>query len=115
MVRRLAALYGEQGEIYEQILGLSRRQGQMVQAGRDLTEIRQLLQKKNACLELIKRLELTERTARQQWERGKHQWSGQSQQTMNAALRRVGGLIEEILLIEEKNDMEFIKQMRTMP
>ncbi|PID78666.1 hypothetical protein CSB20_14015 [bacterium DOLZORAL124_64_63] len=115
MVRRLSALYSEQGEIYEQILRLSRQQGQMVQAGRDLSEIRQVLQKKNACLELIKRLELTERQARRQWERGKHQWSATAQKTLNTALHQVGSLIEEILLLEEKNDMEFIKQMRAMP
>ena len=115
MVRRLSALYSEQGEIYEQILRLSHRQGELVQAGRDLSEIRLVLQKKNACLELIKRLELTERKARRQWEQGKQNWSASAQQAMNSALHRVGGLIEEILLVEEKNDMEFIKQMRAMP
>ncbi len=115
MIRRLTALYQEQGEIYQQILELSRLQGEMVRGGRSLGEIRQVLQKKNVCLEIVKRLELTERQARRQWEEGKRRWSAGSQQVMNRALQNVGGLIEEILLVEEKNDQEFIKQMRTMP
>lgn len=115
IVRRLSTMYREQFEIYGQVLELSRQQGQMVRSGSPLNEIRALLQKKNVCLDLIKRLEMTERQARQLWERRKIHFSVPAQETLNKALRDVGGLIEEILILEEQSDMEFIERMRTMP
>lgn len=115
MVRRLTSFYEEQRGIYQQILELSRQQGRLVEAGQNLTEIRQILQKKKNCLEWIRRLDLTERQARRQWEEGKRNWSAGAQEAVGGTLQQLSGLIEEILLCEEKNDMEFIKQMRTMP
>ncbi len=114
LFKRLNGLYEEQRQIYSQILELSRQQGEFVRRGSNLTEIRQLLQKKNVCLEIIKRLELTERSAKIQWQQGRRRWSAVSQASLNLTLQKVGTLIEEILLCEEKNDQEFIKQMRTM-
>ena len=112
LFRRLQGLYEEQRQIYGQVLELSRQQGQLVRRGSNLSEIRQLLQKKNVCLEIIKRLELTERSAKIEWEQGKRHWSAQSQTSLNQILVQVSNLIEEILVCEEKNDQEFIKQMR---
>lgn len=114
LFNRLSGLYEEQQQIYTQVLGLSRQQGDMVRKGHSLTEIRQLLQKKNVCLEIIKRLELTERSTKIEWEQGKRRWSAVSQANLNLTLQKVSTLIEEILLCEEKNDQEFIQQMRTM-
>jgi len=114
LFQRLNGLYEEQRQIYSQVLELSRKQGNMVRQGSSLTEIRQLLQKKNVCLEIIKRLELTERSSKMEWERGKQKWSAVSQANLNLTLQKVGSVIEEILLCEEKNDQEFIQQMRSM-
>ena len=114
LFQRLNGLYEEQQQIYSQVLELSRQQGDLVRKGHSLTEIRQLLQKKNVCLEIIKRLELTERSAKFEWEQGKQRWSAVSQASLNITLQKVSSLIEEILLCEEKNDQEFIQQMRTM-
>lgn len=114
LFRRLNGLYEEQRQIYSQVLELSRKQGEFIRRGQSLTEIRQLLQKKNVCLEIIKRLELTERTTKVQWEQGKQRWSAVSQASLNLTLQKVGSLIEDILLCEEKNDQEFIQQMRNM-
>jgi hypothetical protein len=113
LFQRLNGLYEEQRQIYSQVLELSRQQGNLVRQGSSLTEIRQLLQKKNVCLEIIKRLELTERSAKMEWEQGRQRWSAVSQANLNLTLQKVGSLIEEILLCEEKNDQEFIQQMRT--
>ncbi len=114
LFKRLNGLYEEQQQLYSQVLELSRQQGDLVRKGHSLTEIRQLLQKKNVCLEIIKRLELTERSAKIEWEQGKQRWSAVSQASLNFTLQKVSSLIEEILLCEEKNDQEFIQQMRTM-
>ena len=70
------------------------------------------LKAKNVCLEIIKRLELTERSSKSEWERGKSGWSLGNQTILNQTLQKVSSLIEEILHTEEKNDQEFIKQMR---
>jgi hypothetical protein len=112
LFRRLSGLYEEQYQIYAQVLGMSQHQGNLVRKGACLSEIRQLLQKKNVCLEIIKRLELTERTAKMEWEQGKQNWSLVNKSNLNQTLQKLSGLIEEILLTEEKNDQEFIKQMR---
>ena len=114
LFQRLNGLYEEQRQIYCQVLELSRQQGELVRKGSSLSDIRQILQKKNVCLEIIKRLELTERSAKMQWEMGKPKWSAINQANLNVTLEKVGSVIEEILLCEEKNDQEFIQQMRTM-
>ncbi len=112
LFRRLHCLYQEQRQIYTQVLELSRQQGELVRRKSNLTEIRQLLQKKNVCLEIIKRLELTESSAKTEWEQGKRHWSASNQSRLNQTLHKVSSLIEEILVCEEKNDLEFIQQMR---
>ncbi len=112
LFRRLHGLYEEERQIYGQVLELSRQQGELVRQGTNLGDIRQLLQKKNVCLEIIKRLEMTERSAKNEWEQGKRQWSVLNQTNLNKCLLDVSNLIEEILVCEEKNDQEFIQQMR---
>ncbi|MCP4293671.1 MAG: hypothetical protein GY780_17730 [bacterium] len=112
LFRRLHGLYEEERQIYGQVLELSRQQGELVRQGNSLGDIRQLLQKKNVCLEIIKRLEMTERSAKNEWEQGKRQWSALNQSNLNKCLQDVSTLIEEILVCEEKNDQEFIQQMR---
>ncbi len=112
LFRRLHGLYEEQRQIYGQVLELSRQQGNLVHNRSNLSEIRQLLQKKNVCLEIIKRLELTERSAKIEWEQGKRHWSAFNQASLNQTLVKVSTLIEDILLCEEKNDLEFIQQMK---
>ena len=114
LFQRLNGLYEEQRQIYSQVLELSQKQGNLVRNGSNLSEIRQILQKKNVCLEIIKRLELTERSTKIAWERGRQKWSPVRQATLNLTLQKVGSVIEEILVCEEKNDQEFINQMRTM-
>lgn len=111
LFQRLESLFEEQRQIYQQVLELSRQQGELVSRGAPLADIRQVLQKKNVCLEIIRRLELTERSAKQEWEKGRQHWSAAHQARLNQNLHRVGSLIEEILVCEEKNDQQFIEQL----
>ncbi len=112
LVQRLTDLYHEEIQVYGQILNLSRRQGQLIGQGRPLNEIRGLLEQKKKCLDIISRLEATEKAAKREWEQGKHQWSTASRSAVHDVLAQVGQLIEQILVCEEANDAQFIQQSR---
>ena len=108
LLGRLLALYAEEREVYGQVLELSRRQGRVVREGGPLADVRRLLEQKKGCLDLIGRLELTERGAKAAWERGRQQWSPEGRARLHAAICGVTALIEEILACEEENDLEMI-------
>lgn len=108
MLGRLLGLYEEQRRVYEQVLDLSRRQGEIVRAGGSLADVRKVLQEKKRCLGLIGRLDATERTTKQTWERNRQQWSAAGKARLHATLADVTDIIEEILACEEKNDLELI-------
>jgi DNA-binding transcriptional MerR regulator len=110
LLRRLLGLYQEEIQVYGQILQLSRQQGHMIQQGLPLAEIRKILDQKKKCLDLISRLEATERQAKQAWDNGRHQWSARGRSQLHQMLGRVGELIEQILICEEENDLHLIQQ-----
>ena len=112
LVDRLTGLYQEEIQVYGQILKLSREQGTLIRNARPLSEIRKVLERKKKCLDIIARLEATERVAKREWEVGKPHWSASSRSRLHDVLARVGELIEEILICEEANDKHFIEQSR---
>jgi hypothetical protein len=114
LLQRLLSLYEEERQIYGQVLELSRQQGQIVQRGGGLGEVRRVLQKKKNCLEIIGRLELMEKRNKQDWERRRQGFARANRNRLQQALNQVTGLIEEILTCEEENDLYLIQQARTI-
>ena len=114
LLQRLLALYEEERQIYSCVLELSRRQGEIVRRGGGLNEVKQVLKKKKNCLDIIGRLELTERRNKQEWERRRREFSQPSRRRLQNALNQVTALIEEILTCEENNDRDLIQQARAI-
>jgi hypothetical protein len=108
LLDRLLGLYEEERQVYGQVLELSRRQGRRVRTGAAMSEVRRVMEQKKACLDLVARLEMTERTAKNAWEAGRQRWSADSRATLHAAIRRVTSVIEDILACEEDNDLDMI-------
>ncbi len=114
MLGRLLGLYEEQRRVYRQVLELSRQQGEIVRAGGSLTKVRKVLQEKKRCLELIGRLDATNRKTRLTWETNRSRWSAAGKARLHAALAEVTDLIEDILACEEKNDLELIARTQVV-
>jgi hypothetical protein len=114
LLERLLGLYEEEREVYGRVLDLSRQQGRIVRTGGSLGEVRRVLEQKKACLDLVARLELTERGSKAAWERGRQTWSPEGRARLHAALCRVTALIEEILACEEENDLEMIARTQVV-
>ncbi len=114
LLQRLLGLYAEERQIYGQVLELSRQQGEIMRQGAGLGEVRQVLQKKKNCLEIIGRLELMEKRNKQEWERRRQGFSRMNRNRLQNALDQVTGLIEEILTCEEANDLYLIEQARAI-
>lgn len=112
LVRRLIGLYQEELQVYQQVLELSRQQGQLIRRGASLGDIRRILQQKKQCLDVVGRLEATERNAKRAWDQGRHQWTVQGRTRLHEILGQVGQLIEQILACEEENDRHLIEQTR---
>lgn len=110
LIKRLCALYEEEIQVYGRVLQLSRQQGNLIRQGTPLGQIRNLLEQKMECLNLIGRLEATERQSRDEWDRGKSQWSSSGRSQIHGILGQVGTLIEQILICEEENDLQLIQQ-----
>lgn len=114
LLERLLALYEEERQVYDRVLELSRQQGRIVQDGGSLAEVRRVLEQKKSCLDLIARLELTERGSKAAWERGRPSWSPAGRAQLHTAICRVTALIEDILACEEENDLEMIARTQVM-
>lgn len=106
----LLGMYAEEVQVYRRVLELSHQQGQIIRDGGDLTDIRRLLEQKKNCLEIIGRLEMTQQRTKSEWEKGRNRWSAGAKVRLHGALHDVSEIIEEILVCEEKNDMELIEQ-----
>jgi len=114
LLERLLGLYEEERELYAQVLQFSRDQGAAVSSGGSLASVRRILERKKGCLDLIGRLELTEHRTKVAWEKGRHGWSAPGRRKLHEAVQEVAGLIEEILVAEEKNDLILIEQTRVV-
>ena len=114
LLDRLLGLYEEERQLYARVLELSREQGETVKRGGSLASVRRILEQKKQCLDLIGRLELTEHRAKVEWEKGRQQWSSSGRRNLHDAVQEVTGLIEEILIREEKNDLILIEQTRVV-
>ena len=114
LLDRLLGLYEEERQLYARVLELSREQGATVSRGGTLASVRRILEQKKQCLDLIGRLELTEHRAKVEWEKGRQQWSSSGRRNLHDAVQEVTGLIEEILIREEKNDLILIEQTRVV-
>jgi hypothetical protein len=114
LLSRLLGLYEEERQVYTRVLELSRQQGEMVRGGESLAAVRRILEAKNQCLDLIRRLEMTEHRAKVAWENGRQGWSAGGRRRLHDAIQEVARLIEEILISEEKNDLVLIEQARVV-
>ncbi len=112
ILNRLLNLYEEERQVYSRIQELTEKQVEQVRRGAPLADVRRILEKKKACLEVIGRLEVTEGNTKAIWSQGRHLWAGSSKARLHGALKTVSGLIEEILVAEEKCDMYLIEQSR---
>ncbi|MBU8871888.1 MAG: hypothetical protein KOO60_13560 [Gemmatimonadales bacterium] len=112
ILNRLLALYEEERQVYSRVQELTQNQLDQVRQGAPLADVRRILTKKKACLEVIGRLEMTEGHTKNTWAQGRHRWSGSSKARLHEALQVVTGLIEDILATEEKCDMYLIEQAR---
>jgi hypothetical protein len=114
LLNRLLGLYSEEQQLYTKVLHLSQRQGQIIDRGAPLADVRTILEQKKSCLDVISRLEATEHNHRQEWEINRTRFSARSRNLLHAALQEVSTLIEEILACEENNDLKLIQQTRAM-
>ena len=114
LLERLLNLYQEESDLYEQVLELSREQGEAISRGGSLAGVRRILEKKKGCLDLVGRLELTEHRTKVAWEKGRAGWTSNSRRQLHDAVQEVTRLIEEILICEEKNDLILIEQTRVV-
>jgi hypothetical protein len=111
---RLLGLYEEQRSVYERVLDLSRRQGEIVRAGGPLADVRRVLEEKKRCLTLVAQLETTERESKADWERNRHRWSAAGKARLHGVLSEVTEVIEEILACEEQSDLELIARTQVV-
>lgn len=114
LLDRLLGLYEEERQLYAQVLEHSREQGEAVRRGGTLAGVRRILEQKKQCLDLIGRLELTEHRAKVEWEKGRQGWSTAGRRHLHEAVQEIAGLIEDILICEEKNDLILIEQTRVV-
>ena len=114
LLDRLLGLYEEERALYAQVLELSREQGETVGGGGSLASVRRILEQKKGCLDLIGRLELTEHRTKVAWEKGRSGWSAPGRRKLHEAIQEIAGLIEDILVTEEKNDLILIDQTRVV-
>jgi hypothetical protein len=114
MLHRLLNLYEEERQLYDRVLELSRAQGDIVRRGGSLGEVRRILEQKKSTLEIISRLEMTEQRSKAAWEKHRHGWPANDRARVHQALQTVAAIIEEILVCEEKNDLDLIETTRVM-
>jgi len=104
----LLDLYERERSMYQEILELSRRQGEAIREGVELSEIRVLLDRKRTMLDMITHMEAQHRPARQIWEESRHRLQTDFAARMQGILGTVAGLLEEILSLEAENDRLFL-------
>lgn len=104
LLQSLLELYAGEAGLYREVLVLARRQLAAIRTGTPLSQVRDLLAAKSERLDAIARLELEQAGARTLWETRRDRWSGPAVARVHDALREVGGLIEEILVVEEQCD-----------
>ncbi len=109
---KLMGLYQQESQIYNQVLELSRKQGQIISSQSSFSQVRRVLQEKKECLARISRLEELERPSRELWRDGRRNWSAVARAQMHKVLQEIGNTIEEILKCEEQNDQLLLEQMR---
>lgn len=111
---RLLHLYDEERQVYLRVRDLTREQLRQISRGAPLGDVRRILEQKKASLEVIGRLELTERHTKATWERERSTWSGNSRARLHSALQTVTEIIEEILTVEEQCDRILIEQAQVV-
>jgi hypothetical protein len=114
LLNNLLGLYGEESRLYNQVLALSRRQGDVFRNNGSFREVREIMEAKMDRLNEIARLEAAEKRTRSKWDAGKEHWSSAARARLHEALQAVGALIEEILLCEGENDRLLLHQTRKM-
>ena len=114
ILNRLLSLYDEERQLYQRVHELTQGQVELIRQGAPLAEIRRILEQKKSCLEVIGRLEMTEKNTKATWAQGRDRWSGTSKGRLHGALQGVTEIIEDILAAEEKCDMYLIEQTQVV-
>lgn len=108
----LLQLYSEERRIYEQVLALSRQQGELIRSGGRIQELRRILEHKRDRLDTIAQMEAESSDARSFWDTDRQSWSATAQGQLHQVLRQVGSVIEQVLLCEEGNDRWLLEQTK---
>jgi hypothetical protein len=105
----LIEMYRRERDLYQDVLRLSRDQGQLIRRGESLSRLRHLLTTKRERLDEITRLEDVHAQVRRSWELRRGELNGSLPIRLQQSLQAVGSLIEEILKVEAENDRLFIQ------
>ena len=109
LMEGLIELYGRERVLYQEVLQLSRDQGDLIRDGESLRGIRRVLEAKRDRLDEISRLERDSAEARTYWERNRGSLRGSQPVRLQQSLVAVGELIERILTVEAENDRLFLE------
>lgn len=112
-VDALVRLYEHEGELYREVLRLSRDQTDMIRRGEGLGAVRGVLVAKRERLDEIARLDSELASERRAWTHRSRDADGRGGTALTRVLEAVGTLIEEILLVEAENDRLFLEMTRT--
>ena len=109
----LVRLYEREGELYREVLRLSKDQTSMIRRGEGLDAVRRVLVEKRGWLDEISRLEREHASQRRAWTGRSREEDGGAPTALPRALQAVGTLIEEILMVEAENDRLFLEMTRS--
>ncbi len=110
----LIGLYEEECRLYQKVLDLTRRQGEIVRSGGAFGEVRVVLERKKACLRAISELDRNEQERKTAWQDGRDNWSAAGRKRLHASLAAVAAIVEEITTCEERNDLDLIARSQEM-
>lgn len=108
----LLQVYARERELYVEVLRLSREQTAMIRRGESLAAVRRVLTAKRDRLDEVARLERLLAAPRRSWQDRRRHGGLPAAADLQGLLQELGGLIEEILLVEAENDRLFLELAR---
>lgn len=108
----LLQVYARERELYVEVLRLSREQTAMIRRGESLAAVRRVLTAKRDRLDEVARLERLLSAPRRSWQDRRRHGGLPAAADLQGLLQELGGLIEEILLVEAENDRLFLELAR---
>ncbi len=108
----LLQVYARERELYVEVLRLSREQTAMIRRGENLAAVRRVLTAKRDRLDEVARLERLLAAPRRSWRDRRRHGGLPAAADLQRLLQELGGLIEEILMVEAENDRLFLELAR---